>query len=187
MELIGPCIEAEAAVSGRHADNVAPGIVGRIGTDSQHGTTGFNLIAVARWIDRGTDTPTGVAHQRSPGRTAKRSSTCDNGVFHRPSRRAGERLLFRRSQLVVTEFGKTKSSPQHALGSLLAAKKPSMRPFLVSGALGASISGATEPFRPCRSQRSAVANSPIHATCNPSCRRRCNCPYKPCNCPAYGE
>ncbi len=28
LELIGPCVEAEAAVSGRHADNVAPALLG---------------------------------------------------------------------------------------------------------------------------------------------------------------
>jgi len=154
-ELVGPCIEAEAAVSGRHADNVAPAILG-------------GLVLV-----RGIDPVDLVRLPVPPGLTLVVASP----DFELPTRQARAVLpeevtlqtMVRQSARLASMVSALHTNDMALLGRCLvdevvtprrAALVPgaaeAMQAALGAGALGSSLSGSgPSVFALCRSPRSA--------------------------------
>ncbi|MDP6935014.1 MAG: homoserine kinase, partial [Myxococcota bacterium] len=155
MQLIAPCIEAEAAVSGRHADNVAPALLG-------------GLVLV-----RSVDPPDVVRLPVPPGLTI----AVVTPTFELPTREARAVLpaqvslqtMVQTSAQLASLVSACYSGDTSLLGRCLVdhvvtpARAPlipgaedAMRAALSVGALGSSISGAGPSlFALCRSERSA--------------------------------
>lgn len=154
-DLIGPCIEAEAAVSGRHADNVAPALLGGLvlvrGIDPVDVVRlpvpdGLTVVVVTPDFDLPTRDARAVLPDTVSLATMVRQSAHLASLvsaFH-----TGDMALLGRSLVdeVVT--------PRRA--SLIPGAPEAMQAALESGALGSSLSGSgPSVFALCRSARSA--------------------------------
>ena len=157
VELIGPCIEAEAAVSGRHADNVAPALLGGLvlvrSTDPPDLIRlplpeGLTVVVVTPQHALPTKEARAVLPNEVPLSTMVASTAQVAGLVS--ACYSGDLSLLSRSldDKVVTP----------ARIGLIPGGQNALDAALGAGALGASISGAGPSlFALCRSQRSAVA------------------------------
>lgn len=155
MELIEPCLEAEAAVSGRHADNVAPALLG--GLILVRSTTPLDVVRVPlpEGLTLAVVTPAMELATRAARAALPREVPLEQLVHNAAhlaafvsACHAGDLALLARSMrdTVVTP-ARAKLIP----GSLAA-----MDAALDAGALGSSISGAGPSlFALCRSPRAA--------------------------------
>ncbi len=141
MELIEPCLEAEAAVSGRHADNVAPALLG--GLVLVRSTDPLDVVALPvpedLWVTVVTpafELPTRKARQALPDRVPLqgmvRNTANLGGLVH--ALHTGDLALLARCMVddIVTP----------ARAELIPGCTQVIRAALAAGALGSSISGA---------------------------------------------
>ena len=159
MDLIGPCIEAEAAVSGRHADNVAPALLGGLvlvrSTDPPDLIRlplpdGLTVVIVTPKHELPTKDARAVLPAEVPLSTMVRSTAQVAGLVS--ACYSGDLSLLSRSleDTVVTP----------ARIGLIPGGQKALDAALGSGALGASISGAGPSlFALCRSARSAATTA----------------------------
>ena len=157
VDLIGPCIEAEAAVSGRHADNVAPALLGGLvlvrSTEPPDLIRlplpeGLTVVVVTPKHELPTKEARAVLPNTVPLSTMVRATAQVAGLVS--ACYSGDLSLLSRSleDHVVTP----------ARIGLIPGGQSALNAALDSGALGASISGAGPSlFALCRSQRSARA------------------------------
>jgi len=164
-DLIGPCIEAEAAVAGRHADNVAPSLLGGLILIRSIDPVdvirlpipeGLTLVVVTPNFELSTRKARAVLPAEVPlsamvetaGNLAALVSACYSGDLGLMSRAMCDRVV----------------EPRRA--ALIPGCDDVIRSALDTGALGSSISGAGPTiFAICRSTRSAheVATAMIAA------------------------
>jgi len=155
LDLIGPCMEAEAVVAGRHADNVAPALLGGLvlirSTDPLDVVRlpipeGLTVVVVTPQMDLPTKEARAVLPDVVPlkmmvaatAQVASLVSACYSGDLSLLSRSLEDP--------VVTP----------ARIGLIPGGEAALAAALGSGALGASISGAGPSlFALCRSERSA--------------------------------
>ncbi len=181
--LLGPCIEAEAAVSGRHADNVAPALLG-----------GLVLI-------RDIDPPDLVRLPLPEGLTM----VVVTPDFHLPTRQARSVLpesvplatLVHTTAQIASLVSACYSGDLSLLSRcliddvvtparlpLIPGGKPALNAALAAGALGASISGAGPSlFALCRSPRSARAAATAMQTAFVDADLASQIRISPANCP----
>jgi len=157
VDLIGPCIEAEAAVSGRHADNVAPALLGGLvlirSTDPPDLIRlplpdGLTIVVVTPDHKLPTKDARAVLPKEIPLSTMVTSTAQVAGLVS--ACYSGDLSLLSRSleDAVVTP----------ARIGLIPGGQAALDAALGAGALGASISGAGPSlFALCRSTRSAQA------------------------------
>lgn len=154
-DLIGPCIEAEAAVSGRHADNVAPALLGGLvlirSTDPPDLIRlpipeGLTMVVVTPATELPTRQARAILPDTVPLSTMVATTAQVAGLVS--SCYSGDLSLLSRSleDYVVTP----------ARIGLIPGGQAALDAALAAGALGASISGAGPSlFAMCRSERSA--------------------------------
>jgi len=159
VDLIGPCIEAEAAVSGRHADNVAPALLGGLvlvrSTDPPDLIRlplpeGLTVVVVTPNHELPTKEAREVLPKEVPLSTMVASTAQVAGLVS--ACYSGDLSLLSRSleDKVVTP----------ARIGLIPGGNNALQAALGAGALGASISGAGPSlFALCRSPRSAHATA----------------------------
>ncbi len=182
-DLIGPCIEAEAAVSGRHADNVAPSLLGGLVLIRSMDPVdlirlpipdGLTMVVVTP----ATELPTREARAVLPptvplstmvattAQIAGLVSACYSGDLSLLSRSLEER--------VVTP----------ARIGLIPGGAEALDAALGAGALGASISGAGPSlFAMCRSARSARATAAAMVQAIDNAGHSASIHISPANCP----
>lgn len=154
-ELVGPCVEAEAAVSGRHADNVAPSLLGGLilvrALDPMDLIRlplppGLMVVVVTPGMELSTRASRGVVPRqidlsemvRRTANIAALTCACFTSDLELLSR-------------VITEDVITESR-----AALIPGCKEVIRAALDAGALGSSISGSgPSVFALCRSEHSA--------------------------------
>jgi len=154
-ELVGPCVEAEAAVSGRHADNVAPALLGGLVLVHQVDPpdlvrlplpAGLTMVVVTPAFDLPTREARAVLPESVPlstmvAQSARLASLVS--AFH-----TGDMSLIGRS--LVDEVVTPRRLP------LIPGARAAVDAALASGALGSSLSGSgPSVFALCRSARSA--------------------------------
>jgi homoserine kinase len=181
--LLGPCLEAEAAVSGRHADNIAPALLG-----------GLVLI-------RGLDPPDIVRLPLPEGLTIVVVSP----DFHLPTREARAvlpdtvplRTLVHSTAQIASLVSACYSGDLSLLSRCLVddvvtpARLPlipggeaAIQAALAAGALGASISGAGPSlFALCHSPRSAAAAAHAMQAAFADAALESHIRISPANCP----
>ena len=154
-DLLGPCIEAEAAVSGRHADNVAPALLGGLvlirSTEPPDLIRlpipdGLTMVVVTPATELPTREARAVLPDSVPLSTMVTTTAQIAGLVS--ACYSGDLSLLSRSLAdhVVTP----------ARIGLIPGGQAALDAALDSGALGASISGAGPSlFAMCRSERSA--------------------------------
>ena len=159
LDLIGPCIEAEAAVSGRHADNVAPALLGGLvlvrSTEPPDLIrlplpAGLSVVVVTPEHEIPTKEARAVLPKNIPLSTMVHATAQVAGLVS--ACYSGDLSLLSRSleDTVVTP----------ARIGLIPGGEKALTAALGAGALGASISGAGPSlFALCRSDRSARATA----------------------------
>jgi len=158
-DLIGPCIEAEAVVSGRHADNVAPALLGGLVLIRSIAPVdlirlpipdGLTMVVVTPNTALPTKKARAVLPDRVPLSTLVATTAQIAGLVS--ACYSGDLSLLSRSleDTVVTP----------ARIGLIPGGAEALEAALGAGALGASISGAGPSlFAMCRSARSARATA----------------------------
>ena len=159
LDLIGPCIEAEAVVAGRHADNVAPALLGGLvlirSADPPDVVRlplpdGLTVVVITPDMSLPTRDARAVLPDQVPLSTMVAATAQVAGLVS--ACYSGDLSLLSRSleDPVVTP----------ARIGLIPGGQTALDAALGAGALGASISGAGPSlFALCRSQRSAVATA----------------------------
>lgn len=182
-DLIGPCIEAEAAVSGRHADNVAPSLLGGLVLIRSIEPVdlirlpipdGLTMVVVTPATSLPTKEARAVLPDRVPLSTMVATTAQIAGLVS--ACYSGDLSLLSRSleDTVVTP----------ARIGLIPGGAEALEAALGAGALGASISGAGPSlFAMCRSARSARATAEAMVGAINSSGHNATIHISPANCP----
>lgn len=182
-DLIGPCIEAEAAVSGRHADNVAPALLGGLVLIRSIDPIdlirlpipdGLTMVVVTPSTSLPTKEARAVLPNEVPLSTMVATTAQVAGLVS--ACYSGDISLLSRSleDFVVTP----------ARIGLIPGGQQALEAALDAGALGASISGAGPSlFAMCRSPRSARATASAMAHAIKASGHSATIHISPANCP----
>jgi len=183
LDLIGPCIEAEAAVAGRHADNVAPALLGGLvlirSTDPLDVVRlpipeGLSVVVVTPDSELPTREARSVLPDQVPLSTMVASSAQVASLVS--ACYSGDLSLLSRSleDPVVTP----------ARIGLIPGGQDALDVALSTGALGASISGAGPSlFALCRSERSALSTALAMKAAIEESGTNATAHISPANCP----
>ena len=156
-QLVGPCIEAEAVVSGRHADNVAPAVLGGLVLVRSVDPVdlirlpipdGLTVVVVSPAFDLATRDARAVLPESVPLSLLVAHSAALAAMVS--ALHAGDMALLGRSMVDVL------ATPRRA--PLVPGAEAAIAAALSAGALGSSLSGSGPAvFALCRSARGATA------------------------------
>jgi len=157
LELVEPCVAAEAVVSGRHADNVAPALLG--GLVLVRSLEPLDLVRLPipegltlAVVTPGFDLPTAKARAALPDTVSLRTMVGATAQI------AALVSAFWSGDLSLLSRGLTDSVVTPARAALIPGAEAAMAAALDVGALGSGISGAGPSlFALCRSERAARA------------------------------
>jgi homoserine kinase len=154
-ELIGPCVEAEAAVAGRHADNVAPALLGGLILVRSLDPADFVRLPVPEGLTMAVVTPRFEVNTRD-ARAALPADVSLSALV-----RASANLAAFVSACFSGDLGLlSRAMEDHVVTPARARLIPGcldvIEAAMSAGALGSSISGSgPSMFALCRSERSA--------------------------------
>ena len=159
VDLIGPCIEAEAAVSGRHADNVAPALLG--GLVLVRSTDPPDLVRLP--LPDGLTVVVVTPEHELPTKEARAvlpNTIALSTMVHATAQVAGLVSACYSGDLSLLSRSLEDNVVTPARIGLIPGGQEALAAALGAGALGASISGAGPSlFALCRSARSANATA----------------------------
>lgn len=154
-ELIGPCIEAEAAVSGRHADNVAPALLGGLILVRSIDPLDLVRLPLPEGLVMAVVTPKMELSTRA-ARAALPASIPLASLIRNTASVAALVSACYSGDLGLLARGMTDAVATPARAPLIPGCQRVIEAALDAGALGSSISGAGPSiFALCRSERSA--------------------------------
>jgi homoserine kinase len=154
-ELVGPCIEAEAAVSGRHADNVAPAVLGGLILVRSIDPLDLVRLPIPEGLTMAVVTPRHRLDTRASREALPRQVPLEKMVRNAANVAALASACFSGDLALLA-----RCLEDHVVTPARAGLIPGcldvIEAALASGALGSSISGSGPSlFALCRSERSA--------------------------------
>ncbi len=156
VELVDPCIDAEAAVSGRHADNVAPALLGGLILVRAIDPPDLVRLPIPEGLTMAVVTPRFRLDTRASRDALPRQVPLDKMVRNAANVAALASACFSNDLALLA-----RSLEDHVVTPARAALIPGclevIEAALAAGALGSSISGSGPSlFALCRSERSAT-------------------------------
>jgi len=157
IELVGPCVEAEAVVSGRHADNVAPALLGGLVLVRSLDPLDLVRLPVPEGLTLAVVTPD-FDLPTADARAALPDAVSLQTMVGATAQIAALVSAFWSGDMSLLSRGLTDSVVTPARAALIPGARAAMAAALDAGALGSGISGAGPSlFALCRSNRGARA------------------------------
>lgn len=154
-ELVGPCMDAEAVVSGRHADNVAPALLGGLQLVRSTDPLALVRLPLPEGLTIAVVTPDFALSTRA-ARAALPASVSMQQMVRANAAIASFIHACHTGDLALLSASLVDEVVGPARAALIPGAESALHAALGAGALGASISGAGPSiFALCRSQRSA--------------------------------